>query len=198
MALGFATSVRRRSASGAPSVLPKNTPEARFCAQCAAPLDAAAPIRAEPEPRDGLTGERRHLTVLFCDLVNSTSIAAQLDPEEWREIVAEYHRAAASGHRTLWRACRAVPWRRCDGLFRLSRRPTTTMPSVLPAPAWRCSRPYRSSTSTPRTQSSRRGSALIQARWWLAPAPARIPMCLAILPMLRRGCRQRQLRARYW
>jgi class 3 adenylate cyclase len=33
--------------------------------------------------------------VLFCDLVNSTSIAAQLDPEEWREIVADYHRAAA-------------------------------------------------------------------------------------------------------
>src|SRR6202790_312469 len=73
----------------------ENTPEARFCAQCAAPLDAAAPISVEAEPRDGLTGERRHLTVLFCDLVNSTSLAAQLDPEEWREIVAEYHHAAA-------------------------------------------------------------------------------------------------------
>jgi class 3 adenylate cyclase len=73
----------------------ENPSEARFCAQCAAPLDAAAPIRAESEPREGLTGERRHLTVLFCDLVNSTSIAAQLDPEEWREIVAGYHHAAA-------------------------------------------------------------------------------------------------------
>ena len=40
-------------------------------------------------------GERRHLTVLFCDLVGSTSIAAQLDPEEWREMVSAYHRAAA-------------------------------------------------------------------------------------------------------
>jgi class 3 adenylate cyclase/tetratricopeptide (TPR) repeat protein len=69
----------------------ENAPEAIFCAHCAAPLDAAAPIR----PHDPLTGERRHLTVLFCDLVNSTSIAAQLDPEEWREIVGEYHRAAA-------------------------------------------------------------------------------------------------------
>src|SRR5712675_418167 len=73
----------------------ENPSEARFCAQCATPLDAAAPIRAESEPHDGLTGERRHLTVLFCDLVNSTSIAAQLDPEEWREIVADYHHAAA-------------------------------------------------------------------------------------------------------
>src|ERR1700761_1628986 len=40
-------------------------------------------------------GERRHLTVLFCDLVNSTSIAAQLDPEDWREVIAKYHRTAA-------------------------------------------------------------------------------------------------------
>jgi class 3 adenylate cyclase len=38
-------------------------------------------------------GERRHLTVLFSDLVGSTAIAAQLDPEEWREIIAAYHRA---------------------------------------------------------------------------------------------------------
>jgi class 3 adenylate cyclase/tetratricopeptide (TPR) repeat protein len=35
------------------------------------------------------------LTVLFCDLVGSTEIAAQLDPEEWREVVDGYHRAAA-------------------------------------------------------------------------------------------------------
>ena len=35
------------------------------------------------------------MTVLFCDLVGSTAIAAQLDPEEWRETVAGYHRAAA-------------------------------------------------------------------------------------------------------
>jgi class 3 adenylate cyclase len=39
-------------------------------------------------------GERRHLTVLFCDLVGSTEIAARLDPEEWRELLASYHRAA--------------------------------------------------------------------------------------------------------
>ena len=33
--------------------------------------------------------------MLFCDLVGSTEIASHLDPEEWREIVGEYHRAAA-------------------------------------------------------------------------------------------------------
>jgi class 3 adenylate cyclase/tetratricopeptide (TPR) repeat protein len=73
----------------------ENPSEARFCAQCAAPRDAAAPIRPVTEPHDPLTGERRHLTVLFCDLVGSTEIVSHLDPEEWREIVAEYHHAAA-------------------------------------------------------------------------------------------------------
>src|ERR1700726_3364036 len=78
-----------------PKCASDNAPEARFCGQCAAPLEGAAPIRAEAEPHEGLTGERRHLTVLFCDLVGSTGIAAQLDPEQWRETVAGYHRAAA-------------------------------------------------------------------------------------------------------
>jgi len=44
--------------------------------------------------KPGLAGERRHLTVLFCDLVGSTEIAARLDPEEWREVIGSYHRAA--------------------------------------------------------------------------------------------------------
>ena len=66
----------------------------RFCGDCGVPLEDGAPIPTR-EPRGPLQGERRHLTVLFCDLVNSTSIATRLDPEEWREIVADYHRAAA-------------------------------------------------------------------------------------------------------
>lgn len=37
------------------------------------------------------TGDRQHLTVLSCDLMDST-IAAQLDAEEWRQIVTTYHR----------------------------------------------------------------------------------------------------------
>src|SRR5262245_48906419 len=35
-------------------------------------------------------GERRYLTVMFCDLVDSTGIAAQLDAEEWRDLVNAY------------------------------------------------------------------------------------------------------------
>jgi class 3 adenylate cyclase len=82
---------------GCPRCGAENGPGAKFCGDCGAALSAPvqAPV-AETAPsqlRD--TGERRHLTVLFSDLVGSTEIAAQLDPEEWRELVAGYHRAAA-------------------------------------------------------------------------------------------------------
>ena len=35
-------------------------------------------------------GERRYLTVMFCDLVGSTSIAGKLDAEDWRDLVGGY------------------------------------------------------------------------------------------------------------
>jgi class 3 adenylate cyclase len=44
----------------------------------------------EPHPPDA---ERRQLTVMFCDLVESTRLASQLDPEEYRDVVRAYHTA---------------------------------------------------------------------------------------------------------
>ena len=35
-------------------------------------------------------GERRHVTVMFCDLVDSTGIAAKLDAEEWRDLGTDH------------------------------------------------------------------------------------------------------------
>ena len=40
--------------------------------------------------------ERRPITVLFCDLVGSTTIAAKLDPEDWRNLVGSYLDAASA------------------------------------------------------------------------------------------------------
>src|SRR5262249_4753833 len=56
-----------------------------------APEDAQ-PSRAAPSPVVPPTpdAERRQLTVLFCDLVDSTVLASQLDPEELREVVRAY------------------------------------------------------------------------------------------------------------
>jgi class 3 adenylate cyclase len=72
-----------------------NREAAKFCDSCgSALLNIAATLETSTGPAS-TTGERRHLTVLFCDLVNSTGIAAQLDPEDWQDMVAGYHRAAA-------------------------------------------------------------------------------------------------------
>jgi class 3 adenylate cyclase len=55
-----------------------------------------APVRATPAPeRAADPAERRQLTVMFCDLVGSTELAARLDPEDLREVIAAYHRAVA-------------------------------------------------------------------------------------------------------
>jgi class 3 adenylate cyclase len=74
-----------------------NQPGEKFCGECGAGLgDSPAPKAEDTIPvAVSATGERRHLTVLFCDLLGSTEIASRLDPEEWRELVASYHRAAA-------------------------------------------------------------------------------------------------------
>ena len=78
--------------------------EARFCSKCGHQLAGT-----EPEPADsrlhqyipkellaklesahaagGLQGERRIITMLFCDVQGSTAAAEKLDPEEWAEIM---------------------------------------------------------------------------------------------------------------
>src|SRR5215471_7800593 len=73
-----------------------NRETARFCDSCGAPLHniSAAIIEKNVRP-PSLIGERRHLSVLFCDLVDSTSIAAKLDPEEWCELATDYQRTTA-------------------------------------------------------------------------------------------------------
>jgi class 3 adenylate cyclase len=61
------------------------------------PQDAqAAPPDAIPTAPLSPDAERRQLTVLFCDLVDSTRLAAQLDPEEWREVMRAYQATSAA------------------------------------------------------------------------------------------------------
>jgi class 3 adenylate cyclase len=50
------------------------------------------PAFAEAQGRSFIFGgERRHLTVLFCDIVGSTSLAKELDPEDLNEITRRYY-----------------------------------------------------------------------------------------------------------
>jgi class 3 adenylate cyclase/tetratricopeptide (TPR) repeat protein len=83
----------------------ESLPGAKFCGECGASLEtgSSASSRAGTQssrapsvaPAGAIDGERRHLTVLFCDLVGSTEIAARIDPEDWHAIGAEYQRSAA-------------------------------------------------------------------------------------------------------
>jgi class 3 adenylate cyclase len=41
------------------------------------------------------SAERRQLTIMFCDLVGSTALAARLDPEDLREVLGAYHRTVS-------------------------------------------------------------------------------------------------------
>jgi class 3 adenylate cyclase/predicted ATPase len=47
------------------------------------------------------SAERRPITVMFCDLVGSTSLAARLDPEDWRNLVGSYLDAASAAVTSL-------------------------------------------------------------------------------------------------
>ena len=59
-------------------------------------------------------GERRVLTVMFCDLVGSTPLSARLDPEDLREVIAAYHGAVAA---TVVRFCGFVAKYMGDGVL---------------------------------------------------------------------------------
>ncbi|HEV2336635.1 MAG TPA: AAA family ATPase, partial [Stellaceae bacterium] len=64
----------------------ENPPESNFCGRCAAPLDrtgdsaASEPIRAPP-------AELKRVSMLFCDLVGSTPLAARLGAETMHELI---------------------------------------------------------------------------------------------------------------
>jgi class 3 adenylate cyclase len=61
-----------------------------------APPGDQAVLPEGPGPsHDRPEAERCQLTVLFCDLVDSTVLAARLDPEEWRDVVRAYQASCA-------------------------------------------------------------------------------------------------------
>ena len=100
-----------------------------------------APASAPQSPE----AERRQLTVLFCDLVDSTRLAGQLDPEDLREVVQAYQATCAkviarfedisrSISATACWSTSATPWR------------TKMTPSGRCGPDWESWRPWSNST----------------------------------------------------
>jgi predicted ATPase/class 3 adenylate cyclase len=56
---------------------------------------ASAPTETAAEPASREEAERRHLTVMICDLVGSTALSARLDPEDMNAVMDAYHAACA-------------------------------------------------------------------------------------------------------
>ena len=54
---------------------------------------APAPVQTATQPALRDEAERRHLTVMICDLVGSTALSARLDPEDMRAVIDAYHAA---------------------------------------------------------------------------------------------------------
>ncbi len=63
-----------------------------FVPQKAYPLQADVVLATPPLPE----AERRQLTVMFCDLVDSTRLSGQLDPEDLREVVRAYQQVCSA------------------------------------------------------------------------------------------------------
>src|SRR5262249_19072153 len=97
-------------------------PTAKFCGDCGPTLAAErkpapakgrkqkaakTPVRAPRSSRPTPTrsqvaapeAERRQLTVMFCDLVGSTVLSQQLDPEELRTVILAYQETCAQAIR---------------------------------------------------------------------------------------------------
>jgi class 3 adenylate cyclase/predicted ATPase len=99
-----------------------NPADFAFCGKCGSPLAQpleksqpvkgkakAAPKRTKRKRRNqttrpateaprpvGAEAERRQLTVMFCDLVGSTALSEQLDPEDYREVIQAYNEVCAT------------------------------------------------------------------------------------------------------
>ena len=73
-------------------------PSARFCGGCGTRLKPAtaaqhqAPVQPTIPQLAG-AAERRHLTVMFCDLVGSTDLSVRVDPEDLSDMFRQYQLA---------------------------------------------------------------------------------------------------------
>jgi class 3 adenylate cyclase/tetratricopeptide (TPR) repeat protein len=86
--LGFSIGVRAKLMAAIEALRPTtDVGEPAFLEEAG----TSAKIRFEPTTR---AAERRHLTVMFCDLVGSTALAEAMDPEDLRALIGRYQSAA--------------------------------------------------------------------------------------------------------
>lgn len=93
---------------GLPLTLGPQTPESRFSSpQSYTPRHLAKKILTS---RTAIEGERKQVTVLFCDIVNSTALAERLGPEAMHTLLNQFFELALAEvhhypHRFEYRPC---------------------------------------------------------------------------------------------
>ena len=72
-------------------------PIARFCHECGTALAASAGPAPSPAaaPEPEALVERRHMSVMFCDLVGSVQMSRALDPEDLHDLIRAYRDACS-------------------------------------------------------------------------------------------------------
>ncbi len=98
-----------------PSCGHAGSPRTLFCTACGKLLTQSLPVTSSPPSaqqgnlqaaqvgsgeapsaeRGEPKAERRHLTVLFCDVINATALAVRLDPEAYHGVIRAYHMVCA-------------------------------------------------------------------------------------------------------
>jgi class 3 adenylate cyclase len=68
--------------------------DANFCNKCGTSLAPSPTVGEASELLAAPSAERRQLTVVFCDIVGSTALSGQLDPESLRDLIRAYQTAA--------------------------------------------------------------------------------------------------------
>jgi hypothetical protein len=147
---------------GAPLAVPcpscgfSNEPGEKFCGACTAqptaagrPVEAPGHLHADLTPpkhlaekiltsKGALEGERQQVTVLFCDIVDSSRLAERLDPEAMHEMMDDALRLMP--RRPLRGYGESVPRRWPDGPLRSARRPGGSRLPGGPRRRWRSAR----------------------------------------------------------
>ena len=69
----------------------ENPDQAKFCLGCGTKI---SPLQKETGSESVDQGERRQMTLFFCDLVDSTPLSERMDPEDYRQMILDYHDVA--------------------------------------------------------------------------------------------------------
>jgi hypothetical protein len=191
--LGVTALGHRRKLLDAIAALRANTsPQAPLVMVAPAPIMAAT----THAPGAEAVGERRHVTVMFCDLVGSTSISAGLDAEDWRDLVGSYLDVASAavtemgGH---------VAKKLGDGVMALFGYPVAQENDA--ERAARAALSIQRALADLNRKNTGAGKSVLNARIGIETGPVgsmRWVRFTAMHPILRRACRRWQSHALSW